>query len=131
MEWLMLMLKLQFFGQLMWRTDSLEKILMLEKIEGRGEGDNRGWDGWMASPTQWTWVWVDSELMMDREAWCAQFMGLQTVRHDWATELNWTEFKLPTTQYLKCPRQNPKLHTTERRKYDVFLKKKINKKIMQ
>ena len=90
MEWLMLMLKLQFFGQLMWRTDSLEKILMLEKIEGRGEGDNRGWDGWMASPTQWTLVWVDSELMMDREAWCAQFMGLQTVGYDWATELNWT-----------------------------------------
>ena len=45
---------------LMWRTDSLEKTPMLGKIEGRGEGDNRGWDGWMASPTQWTWIWANS-----------------------------------------------------------------------
>ena len=44
----------------MQRADSLEKILMLGKIEGRREGDDRGWDGWMASPTQWTWVWVNS-----------------------------------------------------------------------
>ena len=49
-----------YFGHLMWRTDSLEKILMLGKIKGRGEGGNRGWDGWMASPTQWTWVWASS-----------------------------------------------------------------------
>ena len=52
----MLKLKLQYFGHLMWRTDSLEKTLRLGKIEG----DDRGWDGWMASPTQWTWVWVNS-----------------------------------------------------------------------
>ena len=51
-----LILKLQYFGHLMWRTDSLEKTLMLGKTEGRGEWDNRGWDGWMASPTQWTSV---------------------------------------------------------------------------
>ena len=43
-------------GHLMQRTDSLEKTLM----PGKNEGDNRGWDGWRASPTQWTWVWVDS-----------------------------------------------------------------------
>ena len=55
-----LMLKLQYFGHLMWRADSLEKTLMLGKIEGRGEGDNRGWDGWMVSLTQWTWVWANS-----------------------------------------------------------------------
>ena len=46
-----LMLKLQYFSHLMWRADSFEKTLMLE-----GEGDDRGWDGWMASLTQWTWV---------------------------------------------------------------------------
>ena len=46
--------KLQYFGHLMQRADSLEKALMLGKIEGWGEGDNRGQDGWMASPTQWT-----------------------------------------------------------------------------
>ena len=51
-----------------------------------------GWDGWMASPTQWTWVWVNS-----RSWWWTgrpgvlQFMGSQRVGHDWATELNWTE----------------------------------------
>ena len=44
----------------MWRTDSLEKTLMLGKIEAGGEGDDRGWDGWMASPTRWTWVWASS-----------------------------------------------------------------------
>ena len=53
-----------------------------------GEGDNRGWDGWMASPTRWTWVWVNS----GRWRWTGRpgvlrFMGLQRVRHDWATEL--------------------------------------------
>ena len=56
LEGLILNLKLQYFGHLMWRADSLEKILMLGKIEGRGEGDDRGWDGWMAWETQWTWV---------------------------------------------------------------------------
>ena len=49
----MLKLKLQYFGHLMQRTDSLEKTLILGKIEGRRVGDDRGWDGWMASLTQW------------------------------------------------------------------------------
>ena len=60
LERLMLNLKLQYFGHLMQRTNSLEKTLVLGKIEGGGEGDHRGWDGWMASPTQWTWVWASS-----------------------------------------------------------------------
>ena len=86
----MLRQKLQYFGHLMWRTDLLEKTLMLEKIEGGWEGDNRGWDGWMTSLTQWRWVWVNS-----RSWWWTgkpgmlQSMGSQRVRHDWATELNW------------------------------------------
>ena len=58
LEGVTLKLKLQYSGDLKWRTDSVEKILMLGKIEGWGEGDNRGWDGWMASHTQWTWVWA-------------------------------------------------------------------------
>ena len=58
LEGLMLKLKLQYFGHLMWRTDSLEETPMLGKIEVEGEGDDRGWDGWMASLTRWTWVWV-------------------------------------------------------------------------
>ena len=59
-EGLMQKLKLHYFGHLMWRTDSLEKTLMLGKIEGRGKGDDRGWDGWVASLIQWTWVWASS-----------------------------------------------------------------------
>ena len=57
LEGLMLNLKLQYFGHLMWRTNSLEKTLMLGRIEGRR---GRRWGGWMASPTQWAWVWASS-----------------------------------------------------------------------
>ena len=60
LEGLMLKMKLQYFGHLMQRVDSLEKTLMLGGIGAGGEGDDRGWDGWMASPTRWTWVWVNS-----------------------------------------------------------------------
>ena len=63
-----------------------------EGLEAGGEGDDRGWDGWMASRTRWTWVWVNSR----RWWWTGrpgvlQIMGLQRVGHDWTTELNWTE----------------------------------------
>ena len=90
-----LKLKLQYFGHLMRSTDSFEKILMLVKIEGRGEGDDRGWDGWMASPTQWICVWVNS-----RSWWWTgrpgmlQSMGSQRVGHDGVNELNWTHTQL-------------------------------------
>ena len=60
LEGMMLKLKLQYFGHLMWRVDSLEKTLMLGGIVAGGEGDDRGWDGWMASPTWWMWVWAHS-----------------------------------------------------------------------
>ena len=56
LEGLMLKLKLQYFGHVMQRTDSFEKILMLGKIEGGRRRGWRGWDGWMVLPTQWTWV---------------------------------------------------------------------------
>ena len=70
-----------------------------------GEGDNRGWDGWMVSPTRWTWVWVDSGSWW----WTGRpgvlwFMGSQRVGYDWGTEWNWTEsgFAFRLYQPLVC-----------------------------
>ena len=60
LEGLILKLKVQYFGYMMQRADSFKKILIWEGLKAGGEGDDRGWDGWMASPTQWTWVWVTS-----------------------------------------------------------------------
>ena len=90
LEGLMLKLKLQYFGHLMQRVNSLENTLMLGRIGAGGEGDDRGWDGWMASPTQWTWVWVDSgSWWWTGRSGVLQFMGSHRVGHDWVTELNW------------------------------------------
>ena len=90
LQGLMLKLKLQYFGHLMRRVDSLEKTLMLGGIGGRRR---RGRDGWMVSPTRWTWVWVNSgSWWWIGRPGVLRFMGLQRVRHDWATELNWTEY---------------------------------------
>ena len=81
-------MKLQYFGHLMRRADSW----CWERLRAGGETDNRGWDGWMASPTQWTWVWVDSgSWWWTGRPGVLRFMGSQRVGHDWATELNWTE----------------------------------------
>ena len=60
LEGLILKLKLQYFGLLMWKADSLEKPLLLGKIEGGRRKVWQRWDGWMASLTQWTWVWANS-----------------------------------------------------------------------
>ena len=90
LEGLMLKLKCQYSGHLMWRTDSMEKTLMLERLKAGGEGDDRGWDGWMVSPMWWTWVWVNS-----RSWWWtrkpgvlqSESMGSQRIKHNWVTEL--------------------------------------------
>ena len=85
LEGLMLKLKLQYFGHLMGRAYSLEKTLMLEGVRARGEGDDRGWDGWMASLTQWTGVWACS-----RRWWRTGRPGMLSPwggkGHVWATE---------------------------------------------
>ena len=88
---LMLKLKLQYFGHLMPRADSFEKTLMLGKIEGARRRGDRGWDGWMASLTQWTWVWVNS-----RSWWwtgglaCCGSWGRK--ESDTTERLNWLTF---------------------------------------
>ena len=89
LEGLMLKLKLQYFGHLMRRGDSLEKTLMLGGVGAGREGDDRRWDGWMASPTQWTWVWVNSgSWWWTERPGVLWLMGSQRVGHDWETELN-------------------------------------------
>ena len=91
LEGMMLKLKLQYFGYLMRRVTHWKRLWCWEGLGAGVEGDDRGWDGWMASRTQWTWVWVNS----GRWWWTGRpgvlrFMGSQRVGHDWATELNWT-----------------------------------------
>ena len=88
LEGLMLKLKIQYFGHLMWRPDSFENTLMLGKTEGGRKGVDRGWDGWMASLTQWTWVWVDS-----RSLWWTGRPGLAWGHKELDTTewLNWTD----------------------------------------
>ena len=91
LEGLMLKLKLQSFGHLMQRADSFEKRSWYwERLRAGEEGVNRRWDGWMASPTQWTWIWVNSgSWWWIGKPSMLQSMGSQRVRHDLVTELNW------------------------------------------
>ena len=105
----MLKLKLQYFGYLMWRKTHWKIPWSWERLKAGGEGDDRGWDDWMASPAQWTWVWVNSGSWW----WTGSPGMLQSMSHkesnttEW---LNWTELKfaiinslfpsLPTTS---CP----------------------------
>ena len=81
------MLKRQYFGHLMRRTDSLEKTLCWERLKAGGEGGERGWGEWMASLTLWTWVWASSgSWWWTGRPPVLQSMGSQRVRHDGATE---------------------------------------------
>ena len=97
LEGLVLKLKLQYFGHLMVSKEltHLKSHWCWERLKAGGEGDDRGWDGWMTSLTQWTWVWVNS-----RSWWWTgrpgvlQSTGLQRVGHNWAAELKWTELSI-------------------------------------
>ena len=72
-----------------------KRFWCLEGLGAGGEGDDRGWDGQMASPTQWTWVWASSlSWWWTGKLGVLQSMGLQRVRHDWVTELNWLNYVL-------------------------------------
>ena len=83
LEALMLKLKLQYFGYVMWKANSLEKTLMLRKSEAGRGGYDRGQDGWMASLTQWTWIWSNSRRWWGIEGpGMLQSMGFQRVGHN-------------------------------------------------
>ena len=87
---LMLKLKLQYFGYLMRRTDSWKRPWCWERFKSGREGDDRGWDGWMASSTQWTWVWASSGCWwMNRKAWHVAVHG---VAKSWTWLSNWTDW---------------------------------------
>ena len=73
----------------------LKRSWCWERLKAGGKGNDRGWDGWMASPTQWTWVWVNSGgWWWTGRLGVLQFIGSQKVGHDWATEMNWTELMI-------------------------------------
>ena len=92
LEGLMLKLKLHTLATWCKELTHWKRPWCWERLRAGGEGDDRGWVGWMASLTQWTWVWVNSRSW----GWKGRpgllwFMGSQRVRQDWVTELNWTD----------------------------------------
>ena len=104
LEGLILKVKLQYLATWFKELTHGKTPWCWERMKVGGEGDNRGWDGWMASLTQWTWVWVDaSSWWWTWRPGLLQFMRLQRVGHDWATELNWTEIWWPKWE------RNPKM----------------------
>ena len=102
LEGLMIKLKLQYFCHIRKVLTHWKKPWCWKGLGAGGKGDNRGWDGWMASPTCWTWVWVNSgSWWWTGRPGMLQFMGSQTVGHDWATELNWYKnVKAPFVSYF-------------------------------
>ena len=84
------------------------QIASIERLKAGGEGDDRGWDGWMASLTQWTWVWVNS-----RSWWWTgrpgvlQSLGLQRFGHNWVMELNWMTYEVKAQTVKNLPAVHP------------------------
>ena len=97
LEGLMPKLKLQQYGHLRWRANTMEKTQMLGKIEAGGEEDDRGWDGWMESPTQWTWIWVGSGSGQGGLACCIPWGCKESDTTEW---LNWTDWNNYTSYFL-------------------------------
>ena len=122
LEGLMLKLKLQYFGYLMWRTDTLEKTLMLERLKVGGEGVDREY-GWMALPTRWTWVWASS-----RSWWSTgkpgvlQSTGSERVGHNWVTEqkINYCNPWTWTTYTIICIQTSFKMKQQKTKKTGRF-----------
>ena len=86
LEWLLLKLKLQYLATRCEKPTHWKGPWCWERLRARGEGDDRGWDGWMASSTQWTWIWANSgRLWRTEEPGCNPW-GLQRMKHDLVTE---------------------------------------------
>ena len=101
-EGLMMKLKLQIFGHWYEELTHLKRPWCWERLGAGGGGDDRGWDCWMASPSQWTWVCNIWELVMDREAWCAEF---HRVAKSWIQLSDWTDWTTlckPLKYFEKC-----------------------------
>ena len=91
----MLKLKLQYFGTWCKELTHWKKPWWWERLKAGGEGYDRGWEGWMSSPTQWTWVWASSgSWWWTRKPGMPQSMRSQRVGPDWATELKWTDMRV-------------------------------------
>ena len=104
-----------------WREEltHLKRPWCWERLRAEGEGDDRGWDGRMVLPTQWTWVWVDSgSWWWTGRPGMLRFMGSQRVGHDWVTELNWSPL------YLQVP--NPWIQPTAYWKYSGKIPESLN-----
>ena len=102
---------------ILWSTDVKNWLIWKDPDAGKrlkvgGEGDDRGWDGWMASPNLWTWVWVSSRnWWWTGRAGVLPSMGWQRVRHTWATELNWNSHALNKIQAKVSLLLEKKIHT--------------------
>ena len=127
LERLMLKLELQYFGHLMWGADSFERPWCWERLKAEDMGTT-GWDGWMASPTQWTWVWVNFRSWW----WTGRpgvlwFMGSQRVKHSWATQLNWNLRKQGkiTDIYWVSTRQRHSLYIIMKQHIQLFSYKQL------
>ena len=89
-----------------------KRLWCWEGVGTGGEGDDKGWDGWMASPTRWTWVWVNfGSWWWTGRPGVLRFMGSQTVGHDWVTELKWGSFSITVSskqaEEENCKGSNP------------------------
>ena len=119
----MLKLKLQYFGHLMQTGDSLEKTWCWERLRAGGEGDDRGWGGWIALPTLWTWVWASSgSWWWTGKACCPRVHGVTKSR----TRLSdWTEHQKIDAFELWCWRRLLRVPWTARRSNQSIIRKSV------
>ena len=102
LQGLMLQLKLQYFGHLIWRVDSLTNTRHWERLKAKGERGGRGWDGYIASASQWTWIWAHFRRQWRTgEPGVLQLMESRRVRHDLSTEQQQPQH-LKGSRYMIC-----------------------------